>query len=122
MNKITIDFGGNKETFMKALLEYAKRNKIFEHSIEIQGNNAIFNDVSSIDIFHLGMYFERELNKENISEDKYIVVEWPESQDFIGRPDVYLINDDNGYRDFGSSAYFVPENIYNLVMNNKDKV
>lgn len=44
---------------------------------------------------------------------KYVVVTWPESQDLMDKPgfreNSYLINDDKGIEDFGSSAYFVDE-------------
>lgn len=41
----------------------------------------------------------------------YIIVEWPESQKFMGFPDFnahsYLINDEKGVEIHGSSAYFI---------------
>lgn len=37
----------------------------------------------------------------------FIIVQWPESQDFIGQPNCHLINDDEGVKLYGSSAYFV---------------
>ncbi len=44
-------------------------------------------------------------------EDKYIVVEWPESQKLMEldgfRENSYLINDEQGISEYGSSAYFV---------------
>jgi hypothetical protein len=44
--------------------------------------------------------------------EKYVVVCWPESQMLMEHPDFktrcYLINDEQGLEDFGSSAYFVP--------------
>ena len=44
---------------------------------------------------------------------RYIVVSWPEVQDLMElegfREHSYLINDDQGLNDFGSSAYFVDE-------------
>lgn len=47
----------------------------------------------------------------------YVVVTWPDSQDLMGiegfRDNAYLINDENGIRDFGSSAYFVDEDWLN---------
>lgn len=49
-------------------------------------------------------------------ENLYIVVTWPETQmlfeldDF--RENAYLINDDQGLTDFGSSAYFVNKEWY----------
>jgi len=46
---------------------------------------------------------------------KYIIVTWPESQDFIGRKNCHLINDDEGYVKYGSSAYFVREDVYEKV-------
>jgi hypothetical protein len=49
--------------------------------------------------------------------DKYVIVTWPESQDFIGRENCHLINDDEGYTKYGSSAYFVREDVYEKVMN-----
>ena len=49
--------------------------------------------------------------------ERYIVVMWPEVQslqDLDGFNDhAYLINDDKGLDDFGSSAYFVEEEWYN---------
>ena len=44
---------------------------------------------------------------------KYVIVTWPESQDLMEKPgfreNSYLVNDDKGIEDFGSSAYFVDE-------------
>jgi len=55
----------------------------------------------------------------NIMEDKYIVVTWPDSQELMElegfRDNSYLINDDKGLDDFGSSAYFVNEEWYNNI-------
>ena len=45
----------------------------------------------------------------------YIIVPWPESQDYLQEPDIHLINDDDGYELYGSSAYFVPLNIYEKI-------
>ena len=43
----------------------------------------------------------------------YIVITWPEIQELMDKPgfsdNSYLINDDKGIDDFGSSAYFVDE-------------
>lgn len=43
--------------------------------------------------------------------DLYIVIQWPEVQAYMNifgfRENSYLINDDKGMEDFGSSAYFV---------------
>lgn len=45
--------------------------------------------------------------------DKFVVVTWPEVQDLMEQEgfeeNSYLINDDKGLDDFGSSAYFVRE-------------
>lgn len=53
------------------------------------------------------------------SEDKYIVVQFPESQELMCKRDFnkhsYLINDEDGLRDFGSCAFFVEEKWYNKV-------
>lgn len=42
---------------------------------------------------------------------KYVVVQWPEVQELMDkkgfRENSYLINDERGVNDFGSSAYFV---------------
>jgi hypothetical protein len=46
------------------------------------------------------------------SSFKYIIVTWPESQDFIGEHNCHLIDDDEGYAKYGSSAYFVREDVY----------
>lgn len=52
---------------------------------------------------------------------KYVVVTWPDSQDLMGKPgfreNSYLINDDKGIEDFGSSAYFVDEEWLNNAEN-----
>lgn len=52
--------------------------------------------------------------------ERYIVVRWPEIQDLMScegfKSHSYLINDDKGMEDFGSSAYFVDEDWYNRVM------
>ena len=41
----------------------------------------------------------------------YTVITWPDIQTYMEEPDFeehsYLINDDKGIEDFGSSAYFV---------------
>lgn len=51
--------------------------------------------------------------------NRYIVVQWPEIQEFMMYPEFqshsYLINDDKGMIDFGSSAYFIDEDFYNKV-------
>lgn len=44
--------------------------------------------------------------------DTYVIVTWPESQYFLGRDDCHLVNDENGINKFGSSAYFVPTDVY----------
>ena len=49
-------------------------------------------------------------------EDKYVIVTWPEIQELIDKEgfeeNIYLVNDDKGLNDFGSSAYFVNEKWY----------
>ena len=44
---------------------------------------------------------------------KFVVVTWPESQELMEKEgfeeNSYLINDDKGIDDYGSSAYFVSE-------------
>lgn len=45
----------------------------------------------------------------------FVVVTWPESQDFIGRSNCHLINDDIGFNMYGSSAYFVRLDVYQEV-------
>lgn len=49
----------------------------------------------------------------------YVVVCWADSQDFIQdySDQIILINDDEGYKQFGDSAYFVPVEIYKQVYN-----
>lgn len=48
---------------------------------------------------------------------KYIIIQWPDSQYLFDidnwQEHCYLINDDNGLNEFGSSAYFVEEDWYN---------
>ena len=49
--------------------------------------------------------------------NKYVVVTWPDSQALMDREgfreNSYLVNDDKGMKDFGSSAYFVDEDWLN---------
>lgn len=44
---------------------------------------------------------------------KYVVISWPEIQNYMDldgfEENSYLVNDDKGIEDFGSSAYFVDE-------------
>lgn len=46
----------------------------------------------------------------------YIVITWPDVQELFEvegfRENSYLINDDKGIEDFGSSAYFVDKDWY----------
>ena len=50
---------------------------------------------------------------------EYIVLTWPEIQNLMVKEDFeehsYLINDDKGLNDFGSSAYFIEKNWYDEV-------
>ena len=47
---------------------------------------------------------------------EFIVIQWPEIQLYMGIPNFrehsYLINDEKGLEDFGSSAYFVDKEWY----------
>ena len=47
-----------------------------------------------------------------MKKDLFVVIRWPDSQEFIGKPNCYLINDDEGVEEFGSSAYFVRLDVY----------
>lgn len=48
-------------------------------------------------------------------ETKYILVEWPDSQHFIGHPDCHLCVELD-------SAWFVPETLYNKIANNENNI
>lgn len=54
----------------------------------------------------------------------YIVVQWPESQSLMLFPGwtehCYLINDEKGLDDFGSSAYFVEKDWYKFMTTKSD--
>ena len=50
----------------------------------------------------------------NDMKTKYLLIEWPESQKWIGHPDCYLAAENDELRQFFTPTYFVPENIYNL--------
>ena len=56
--------------------------------------------------------------KTQISE-KYVVVTWPEIQFYMNRDgfneNSYLINDEKGIEDFGSSPFFVEEEWANKI-------
>jgi len=45
--------------------------------------------------------------------EKYILVEWPESQKYMDNPDCYLAAENDELREFFTPTYFVPEHIYN---------
>ena len=53
-------------------------------------------------------------------ETKYLLVQWPESQSFIGVKGCYYvsIDDEEDYDLTLDQAMFVPEEIYNKIMNN----
>lgn len=55
--------------------------------------------------------------------ERFIIIQWPEVQelmDEIGfKEHSYLINDDLGVEEYGSSAYFVEEDWYNRIMREK---
>lgn len=44
---------------------------------------------------------------------RYILVEWPESQKWMGHPDCYMGVKNNEVTE-ATPTYFVPENIYNI--------
>jgi len=52
---------------------------------------------------------------------RYIIVMWPESQGLFEfdwfKKECYLINDDEGLEQYGSSAYFIPEERYKELEN-----
>jgi len=49
-------------------------------------------------------------------EEKYILVIWPESQQFMGCENAFFSDSEK----LGSSAYFVEESLYNKGMRNPD--
>jgi len=58
-----------------------------------------------------------------MEEIKYIIVVWPESQELMEHDrfgECFLINDNDGLDHFGSSAYFVPEDLYYEIINPKE--
>lgn len=52
-------------------------------------------------------------------ETKYLLVQWPESQSFIGIKGCYFVSIDEDEDDDLTldQAMFVPEDIYNKIMN-----
>ena len=46
--------------------------------------------------------------KNKINTEAFEIITWPESQVFVGHPDAVLIDDDEGFKLFGSSAYIIP--------------
>ena len=50
-----------------------------------------------------------------MKDELYLIVCWPESQDFIGQPNCHLINDDEGLELYGSSAYFVRVDVFEQI-------
>lgn len=53
-------------------------------------------------------------------EEKYVLVCWPESQTLMEQEwfdECILMNDENHLQEIGSSAYFVPENRLNELIN-----
>lgn len=53
----------------------------------------------------------RYLQERGYEPDMYAIVTWPESQSFMDCEGVELINDDEGLKLFGSSAYIVPQEV-----------
>ena len=51
-------------------------------------------------------------------ETKYLLVQWPESQSFIGVKGCYFISIDEDDDLTLDQAMFVPEKTYNKIMNN----
>ena len=55
---------------------------------------------------------------------KYVIVCWPEIQYLFNEDgfeeNSYLINDEQGLEDFGSSAYFVDEDWLNSIENDSN--
>ena len=53
-----------------------------------------------------------------IMKERYVLVEWPESQEFIGMDGCYFCqcNDENSFGDL-DQALFVPEALYNQKMH-----
>lgn len=58
-----------------------------------------------------------------MEEDKYIVVTFPESHELMHErgfdKNSYFINDEDGIKDFGFSAYFVKEKWYKKIMEKR---
>ena len=57
-------------------------------------------------------------------EEKYILVCWPESQilmEQIWFDECILMNDEKHLQEIGSSAYFVPENRHNELLDIKNE-
>lgn len=61
--------------------------------------------------------WDGSLDKEELKEKGYTIVVWPESQELIEREgftdNCFLINDEEGLKNYGSSAYVVWEEWYN---------
>jgi len=54
--------------------------------------------------------------------DKYIIVQWPESQRLMEHDrfaECELINTETGIDLYGSSAYFVPRDLYDEIFGDK---
>ena len=52
---------------------------------------------------------------------KYILSQWPESQIFMEHPrfsECLFVEDLDGHTEVGSSAYMIPEDLYNEVYEN----
>jgi len=64
----------------------------------------------------------KQITDDYSGEELFVIVTWPESQYFIDRDDCYLICDDKGVEEFGSSAYFVPLSVIKDVENNNDQI
>lgn len=59
----------------------------------------------------LEQYPREKTRSEDTMRGGYVVVQWPDVQLLMDKPgfheNAYLVNDDKGLEDFGSSAYFV---------------
>ena len=55
-----------------------------------------------------------------MNETKYILVEWPDSQYFIGIKGCYYVQPSINDAENLDGALFVPENIYNEITNREN--
>lgn len=80
-------------------------------------------NISGFGRLYLVALYYMGIRKKIMKKDRYVVVEWPESQLFLDdyQDEIHLVNDESGRSKFGNAAYFVEEILYQRVRSEFEK-